>query len=292
MGLGYMGYVKLGGAITLATNSSIQEVITPIYSNSVHGAGWKDAGSAYYADDVIRHEGNVDFELIDDVMAFLTDWSADNRVTPQTIVVSPDGSKVYTYTAGVLSGAWNSSIGFSTSEGSMITCSCGVLALTRVESAGTSYILNDEGLAEYPEYLPYPYWKSIVSLTANSGPMFGANTAAIEWSIDVSQNPVVVYGCTGTMGPIALMMGEMEASASITMFNMAGVEYIPVGSKASNTKLEISIDGAAHKFTLPAAVFESDGNDLSGGDSVVTRAFSLKGLSSKGTGVLAPFTIE
>jgi hypothetical protein len=293
MSIGYMGYVKLNGTMVLATNSSVNEVLAPIYSNSVHGAGWIDAGTAYYSDDIIRYEGNIDFELVTEAMSFLTSWTTTARNASKTVVVSPDGSVIYTFTAGLLTGAWNSSANFSTSEGSMITCSCGVMGLGRTEAVGTSYTVNSAGLNEYPDYHPYPYWKSSVDVLAGPGGTnpFGVGSVAIDWNIDVNNNPVVVYGCTGTMGPVAVLMGETDASANVVMFNTSGVGGIPVGATSANTSLTISFDG--HTLVLPAAVFESDGNDLSGADSIISRAFSFKGLSSKVGGVGAgPFKMS
>ena len=49
--------------IILATGASVNLVLEPIYSSSVWGAGWYNAGVAHYADAAIRYEGTVDFEL-------------------------------------------------------------------------------------------------------------------------------------------------------------------------------------------------------------------------------------
>jgi len=294
MSIGYMGYVKLGGVMTLATNASVNEVVAPIYSNAVHGAGWMDAGPAFYADDVIRYEGSIDFELVTDIMTFLKGWITTGRANSKTIIISPDGSTIYTFTAGALTGAWNSSANFSTSEGSMATCSCGVLGLGRTEGAGTGYIANSAGANLYPAYKPIPYWQTEVSVVGGTGggdPFSGS--VAVDWSVDVSQNPVVVYGCTGTMGPIAVLVGEMEATANVSMFNVNGVGGIPSGATAANTSLTITV-GTVSPVTLKlsAAIIESDGNDLSGGDAIVSRAFGFKGLSSQqGGAATAPFTM-
>ena len=226
-----------------------------------------------------------------EAMSFLTGWTTTNRANPQTIIVSPDGSVVYTFTAGALSGVWNSSANFSTSEGSMITCSCGVMGLGRTEGAGTGYIGNSSGLGLYPDYHPYPYWKSTATITSNGGQVGGVGAVAVDWSIDVNNNPVVVYGCTGVMGPIAVLMGEIDATANVVLFNVSGVSGIPSGATAANTSVSIAFDG--HTLSLPAAVFESDGNDMSGADSVISRSFGFKGLSSKtgGSGV-GPFKMS
>jgi len=71
MGMGYQGFAKFyntGPAgtpiVILTTGASVNLVLEPIYSTSVWGAGWWNAAStAHYADNAIRYEGNIDFEL-------------------------------------------------------------------------------------------------------------------------------------------------------------------------------------------------------------------------------------
>lgn len=275
MSIGYMGYVKLGATIYPATGSTIAETIEPIYSSSVRGAGWKTSGVAYKADDVYRFEGNVDFELVTGMWATLKDWIIDARTTPITLVASPDGGIIYTFTTGgigSLAGAYASSANFSTSEGSFVTCSVGVLGLSRAEAAGLSYILNPTG-ETFVAYSPLAYWQSSVTI---GGTPFPAGTSVIDWSVDISNNPVVVYGCTGSIGPIALMMGEVEVTANVVLFNLAGVSALSLAAQS------VAISTGGGTLTLPSALAESDGNDLSGGGSVISRAYSFKGLATSG----------
>lgn len=274
MSIGYMGYVKLGGTIYPATGSSIAESISPIYSSSARGAGWLNSGVAYSADDVHRYEGNVDFELVTGMWTSLKNWIITTRTTPAALIVSPDGATVYTFSAivaGGIAGAYCSSANFSTSEGSFVTCSIGVLGVSGyAESTGTGYIANSAGQT-FIAYSPLPYWGSTVSI---GGTAYTTTTIAIDWSVDITNNPVVVYGCTGSVGPIALMMGEAEATANVVLFNASGVAAL------AKTAQAVAISTGGGTLTLPSALAESDGNDLSGGSSIISRAYSFKGLAT------------
>ena len=171
MGMGYQGFVKFYDAgpattpiVLLATGASVNLVLESIYSTSVWGAGWWNAATtAHYADNAIRFEGNVDFELQggDTIWELIEDWIIGNRAYPKSVDISPDGARVYQYrTTGAyganydLQGLWNTNAGFSTSEGSFVTVSAGCIALDRVEDtptgAGTfsdfSYIQQKEGV--------------------------------------------------------------------------------------------------------------------------------------------------
>ena len=159
MGMGYQGFVKFYDAgpattpiVILTTGASVNLVLEPIYSTSVWGAGWWNAATtAHYADNAIRYEGNVDFELQggDTIWDLLEDWLIGSRAYPKSIDISPDGARVYEYhTTGAyganydLQGAWNTSAGFSTSEGSFVTVSAGVIALDRAQqdpAGGTDF---------------------------------------------------------------------------------------------------------------------------------------------------------
>jgi hypothetical protein len=277
MSMGYMGYVKFGGSVVLATSADVQEVVVPIYSGSVRGAGWYNAGTAHYADDVVRFEGNIDIDLRAGVMSFLSDWIVETRTTPKGIIISPDGLNIYTFTAGSaggIVGAYNSSASFSSSEGALISASLGVLGLTRSESSGAaSYQANKAGIA-FSAGNPYAYWQSIVSIGGSS---FSADTHALDWNFDVSNNPVVVYACTGARGPIAVLMGEIEATGSASMFCLTGVTSISVPVDPDSTSLTVTFGG--HSLSLPRAYLESDGNPVNGGDTVINRVFNFKGLA-------------
>jgi len=151
MGMGYQGFVKFyteGPAagteiVILTTGASVNLVLEPIYSNAVWGAGWYNAAdSAHYADNAIRFEGSIDFELqgSNEIWDLMAGWIINDRAYPRSVDISPDGARVYQYRTSStyntnydLEGMWNTSASFSTSEGSFVTVSAGAIALNRAE---------------------------------------------------------------------------------------------------------------------------------------------------------------
>lgn len=272
MGMGYQGFVKFyqtgpttGPAILLATGASVNLVLEPIYSSAVWGAGWYNAASsAHYADSAIRYEGTVDVEMQFGagglIWDFLQDWIVAYRAYPKSLDISPDGARVYQYrtTGGYhanydTQGAFNTSAGFSTSEGSFLTSSLGVVCLNRTETDPTgttsnfsnySYILQRKGVIGSDcsvfsttnplnvggaNVNPIPFWRTQAQLLYGTyapfsgGTLPQADTQTVEWSVDVTQNSIWLYVCNGSRLPIALLQGPMDVSGSVTLYHQDGV---------------------------------------------------------------------
>jgi len=246
--------------------------------------------------------------------------------------ISPDGARVYEYhTTGVyganfdLNGMWNTSAGFSTSQGSFVTVSAGAIALDRDEvdpAGGTdfgdySYIDQKEGVVaddctELAETNPLnpsgnnvdplPFWRTDAQLLTGvySAPFTGgavpqADTETVEWSVDVTQNHVVLYTCNGSRLATALLQGAIDATGSVTLYNEDGV-FDPIlgpahtGSLtapylyAENTWFRVSIPRGADPtvyIELPAVVVESDDYSIPGQSDVSYRTFGIKGLGGR-----------
>lgn len=290
MGMGYQGFVKMYAtgaasdpAVLLATGASVNLVLEPIYSSAVWGAGWYNAASsAHYADSAIRYEGTVDVEMQYGaggiIWDFLEDWIVSYRAYPKSLDISPDGARIYQYrTAGAYhdsttfdtppaGGAFNTSAGFSTSEGSFLTASLGVVALTREEKDASgsgnnysnySYLLQRKGIIGSDCAIfsttnplnvggyntnPIPFWRTEAQLltgpyatpfTGGAVPQTGTQT--VEWSVDVTQNSIWLYVCNGSRLPIALLQGPMDVSGSVTLFHQNGVFDPVLGPTNSGT---------------------------------------------------------
>lgn len=272
MGMGYQGFCRMydtGPATTpsvlLATGASVNLVLEPIYSTAVWGAGWYNAANAaHYADAAIRYEGNVDVEMQlgagGIIWDYLANWIGAERAYPRSLDISPDGARVYQYrTTGAyaanfdLYGAFNTAAGFSTSEGSFLTASLGVVALFRDEvdpAGGTNYsnysyinqkkgvIASDCSVLATTNPLnpggtnvnPIPFWRTNAQLlrgayttpfAGGSAPQSGSFT--VEWSTDVAQNSIWLYVCSGSRLPVALLQGPMDVTGNVTVYNPAGV---------------------------------------------------------------------
>lgn len=357
----YQGFVRIGNSggaekvVILATGAGVNLVLEPIYSSSVWGAGWYNAAtSAHYADAALRYEGTIDIEMqfgdAGKIWKWVDAWGIRNRAYPSYAEISPDGARVYTYDDTEITptqgGLYNTSMGFSTSEGSFLTCSLGALALNRAETdpgGGTAfsaftYLSQKFGIiasdcTELAKTVqlnpggtnvnPIPFWRTQAQLRYIPGASatapepwtpFDAETEiqagmeTVEWSVDVSQNQVVVYTCNGSRLPTAVMMGPMDASGSVVLFNQAGV-FDPILGPAStgtitspflvanNTIFRVKIDATAaisSYMAIPAVVVEGDDYGITGVDAVTNRTFNLKGLGGRcdGTTTLPPFIMS
>jgi len=298
--MGYMGYVRFGETLVLATSASITENSGQIISGSTRGAGWYHAGNHHYALDTIKYEGDINIELIPSVWNFLKEWIVQERTKSKSVLISPDGLNTYQFTGGgtgeigSLSGLWATSANFGTSEGDIISCSIGVLGVKRdYNQDKDSYLENSKGLdcgevsMNFENTTPYPFWKSLASITSKGSSPLDETTEFTEWSIGCTNNPTLVYACTGERGPLALVMGEMEATGSVVAFDMSGVNGM-YSDNMKDARFEVIIDGEK-SLSLPSIIIESDGNDLAGNDSMITRAFSFKGLAGPS---LPPFLMR
>jgi hypothetical protein len=109
-------------------------------------------------------------------------------------------------------------------------------------------------------------------------------TSALDWSVDVNQGLSVVYACVKAQGPIAVLVGEMDVSGSFTVYNSSGVNEV-TGSDSSNTNFSITLDGVG-AISLPAVVLNNDSYNVSGGDTIISRAFSMRGLAGNNPAIL------
>jgi hypothetical protein len=347
--MGYQGFVRFyesGPAtdplVILATGASVNIVLEPIYSSSVWGAGWYNAAmTAHYADNAIRFEGSVDFELqgSNAIWDLLADWIINERAYPRSLDISPDGARVYEYhTTGAydanydLNGAWNTSASISTSQGSFVTVGAGVIALNRSEedpAGGTSfsdysYILQKEGVvaddcaelgATNPlnpsgnNVDPIPYWRTNAQLLRGTFPTSSAGTPSalfaggavpqagletVEWSVDQTQNHVVLYTCNGTRLPTALLQGPIDVTGNVILYHPDGVFDPILGPDhsgnltqpylyAENTWFRVEIPKGANSvfIQLNAVVVESDEYSIPGQSDVTNRTFTMKGLGGR-----------
>jgi hypothetical protein len=270
--MGYQGFAKVytggpasGDLVILTTGSSVNLVLEPIYSTSVWGAGWYNAAdAAHYADAAIRYEGTLDFELQggDDIWDFMKDWAIRYRAYPRSFDISPDGARVYQYrTTGAynssydLNGAWCTELGLNTSEGSFVTASGGLMAITRTEvdpAGGHNYsaysYINQKGgviatdctilAATNPlnpsgtNVNPIPFWRTDAKLHRGTYPgpftdptlnLPQTGLETVEWSITITNNTIPLYTCNGTRLPSAILQGPMSVSGDVTLYNVQGV---------------------------------------------------------------------
>ena len=343
------GYVKIFGTgpasdpyILLCTGSGVNLVLDPITSTAVWGAGWYNAAeTAHYADSVIRYEGNIDIELqlgaSGAIWDTLQDWISNHRAYPKSFDISPDGARIYQYrTSGVynvdygptfLGGAWNTTANFTTTAGSFVTCSLGLIALdrTEVDPAGGvnfsnySYIKQTQGViasdcsvlaATMPlnpdgdNVNPIPFWRTKAMLWQGvyttpfkiDGTPPQTSLETVEWSMEVTQNHVVLYTCDGNRLPTALLQGPQVVAGSVTLYHQDGVfdpilgpahtgtlttPYMVAETTWFNVEIISSTLGNSVFLEMPAVVVETDDYGIKGAGEVTNRQFGLKGLGGR-----------
>jgi hypothetical protein len=224
-----------------------------------------------------------------------------------------------------------------------LTCSLGALALNRSEAdpaGGTdfgdyTYLSQKYGVIASDcsdlastnplnpsgnNVDPIPFWRTGAHLRIRAAPAtdytpFAAETEiqsgleTVEWSVDVTQNQVVVYTCNGNRLPTAVLMGPMDVTGSVVEFNQDGVFDPILGPAGTGTittpylyaqntifLVSIAIDSVPNYvyIALPAVVIEGDDYGIAGQDAVTNRTFSLKGLGGRcdGTTTLPPFIMS
>lgn len=225
-------------------------------------------------------------------------------------------------------GLYCTSLGLSTSEGSFVTVSIGAVGLHRVidTPAGAAiYIEQRSGVTTATEMAttfplnpsaanisPIPFWRTksnLYDLGATvypaypsytpfvSGSVVQSGLETIEWSLDSSNNHVVLYTCDGTREATAVLMGIMDVTGSATFFSPNGVFDPIVGPSSTGTednpysyaqrmlfRVEIQRSPASANpvyIELPAVVIESDDYGIKGQNDVTSRGFGLKGLGGR-----------
>lgn len=270
MGMGYAGYCILSdgsgkSVILLCTGSGVNLVLEPISSTAVWGAGWYNAGRpTHYADSAIRYEGNIDIELqgIADLWTMLREWAVEKRAYPKSIEMSPDGARIFYYTATGTDiydrfGAFCRSLNFATSEGSFVTSSIDMLSIYRTEQSATpfsggSYIDNKYGVIGHAygtfketeplncdgyNASPIPFWQTVASIQRLNGGSWGSVQTGIEtvdWSIDIANNTIALFTMDGERLPSAVLQGPMDVTGNVTLYDEDGV-IDPVTGDGSGT---------------------------------------------------------
>jgi hypothetical protein len=167
MAMGYQGLAQIaafrdnvnpGFVPLLIEGASINLVLEPIYSEAIWGAGWYNAATnVNYADNAVRYEGSMDFQLQASREAWnlVRDWCIEYRALSRAARITPDASWVYYYgpsqasaadykdlgtggTGTILQtqgagrmGLWSQGFSLNTSQGSFVSGSINAVALFR-----------------------------------------------------------------------------------------------------------------------------------------------------------------
>lgn len=381
MAMGYQGLAQIGsqalpgagidaGYINLLiSGASINMTLEPIYSTAIWGAGWfNGATNVNYADNVIRYEGSLDFDLQASRNAWnlVRDWAIESRAYSRAARITPDGSWIYNYTATgtgnpaqnptdpatyvnfatLRRGLWARGLSLNTSAGNFVTASMDCVGLRRevygpdnaatfqgqlidpsltglADPGATAYIQDKFGLSNpnrplNPDgynYDPIPYWRTEAFIKLYDGSTWNRcqigpvgnqiDTETVEWSVDLTNNTLILYTCRGVRGASAILQGAIDATGSVTLYNPYGVFDPIYGAPGLNsngtqwvsgtspfylenpcfyaavTEFVVNITGANVAIVLPAVVLESDDYGIRAQNDVTNRVFTIKGLGGR-----------
>jgi hypothetical protein len=219
-------------------------------------------------------------------------------------------------------GAWCSQFNVSAGQGSPVRVSATMLAIKRVTSdvsATTGFWnqkfgYNGETCSTFSGFNPLnpasgnqdpiPFWKTNARLieTGSYTPLstgstmvteFGSNVYTVEWNIGVNNNTTALYTCGGTSTteggstfglPQAILVGPMDVTGSVTLFDHDGVPNI-IGRPANTTGFQVII-GANRVIELPAVMISGDNYGIQGIEAPVNRTYELRAFGGKcGVGI-------
>ncbi len=217
MGLGYMSEASIGGTYVLATGSSISPSFENIVSNGVRGAGYLQAGPSVFAWDYPKWEGSLEWDLgTEGGWGKVTGPAVNNRSQDLSIMAKPGGSYEMNITGKC------SSLSGSTSSGSLVNMSVGVLgigddggSISGQGGAGTERPLG--GRSEWcdPNSV-IPYWMTSATMSSGGG-------CATDWNFQINNSVIPILCCKGESGthynPTTILLGPTTATASATFWD-------------------------------------------------------------------------
>ncbi len=334
MAIGYLGYCKIDNRsgiapanLLLCNSTGLNRRIEPILSKAVWGAGWANAASTVaYADSQQPFEGNINFELqynstVWDIFArWLTrgasDTAAPNRVTPISLLISPDAYLSYLYqytTSDIQSGAWCRNARISISPERAITVDCGAVAIKRTETqvvasnyaanlatnlslpaSFTDALMNPSPYNRNPipgwNVVPSPTWAGMPAWWAPGSVPYGLAMQDLNFSAD--NHTQVVYALSGQPGPLAVIQGTVEAMGDMTLWRDGAIPdpYAVSGTPftARNAYLKLQISSAVDAVKFNNIIIREDEYNVTGQDTLVPRKF---GFYAIGDGAQLPIVL-
>ena len=231
---------------------------------------------------------------------------------------------------GGTGGAWCSQFSISAGTGSAVRVSSQMLAISRLTTSlaptgywEQTYGYNGANCSTFSGFHPLnpasanedpiPFWKTnskFIDTTTYTPLSSGStlvseltsSTYTVEWNIAVNNNTTALYTCGGTVisegnnnfgAPQAVLVGPMNVTGSVTLYNHDGVPNI-IGREANKTGFQILVN-TNRIIELPAVMITGDNYAIQGIQAPVNRTYQIRGLGGKcGTGynyVLPPCMI-
>lgn len=304
MPLGYFGRLTLANTTLLTSSGGLNRQVNPIRSEAVWGAGWyTGAKHTNYADGQQHFEGTFSFELqgIPVVWNLISDWLINQRVFPQSVVISPNGITTQTYTANSAdprTGVWLNSAGFTIDPERAISINADLRALRRTETQSASTyraIRVGPGTPVSPlnpspyNRNPFPGWAAITQLTWPGSPAIFSDSVPTGFVLmgadyTFNNNTQIIKGCTGSPNPVAVMQGTMAVEGTARLWRDGPIQdpYAisgqPFTASGASLSMTFGTVNPTPQIIISHVLLTSEEFTIQAQDTPVPRVFGFAGL--------------
>jgi len=275
--VGYKGYLSVDGVALPIASSSLERGISILPDDNIHGSSNDNAASRInWAEGQNTYTGDITTNLYGYFWNTLKEWTVSNRIAGKDIILSPEGTNVYTYSTAKVT-----TLSLSSAEGNnLVGVTVGVLALGRTDagSAPTYTVTGDANL----NTTPTPYWKTSVSDASLTSFGIAAGTDVLSWDISITNNSIPIYVLNGEQDPKHTQQCLLEVTGSLTMFNPSGIAA-PTDRTGSIT---ISLETFG-TISIPVAVLTGYPMPPAGVNAKITRTINFTGFAGDSAAAVA-----
>jgi len=255
----------------------------------IHGSSGDNAASQlHFAWGANTYGGRITTYLMKDVWNdIIKDWAINSRITPKTIIASPDNVNKWKYNDCYVSSLTLTGTAPTGGGGTPIEVELTVVALGREASNVSEPTFMDGAVsAANLNNVPIPYWRSKVLYTG-----FGIGVGITRWSITVTNNTFTTYVFNNSQDPKWAQQGMLTVTGSVTLYDPDGVP-IPrdsIGEEGdegggTGTSLEIKIEGHGgdvfSTLTIPCVVVTRYSQPFAGVNAPVVRTVDFTGIGT------------
>ena len=262
----WKGYLSLGGAAVPCNSTGLEiepgfKFSDDVISSKGHVINYAQIQNAY--------QGTVEFPLNRDFMATLWAWAITARDTTKTVILSPDGTTVYTYpeTSGK---CLVKTLTITGAQNDYIKCSLDLVATGR--SAAGSVPTYTATSTTNVNYTPIPYWKtSFISTTPTAYGGASDATQVVSWNVSINNNQFVLYTFDLSNDPHDIQPGLMDVTGNVVLYNATTT---PIPSDGGSTIITIDNDS----LTLNYLVYTKYAMEMSGPNVKATRSCDFRSI--------------
>ena len=290
--VGYAGWIKDKESGLMIPVRSCNLVKTPgkIFGDDlIHGSSGDEAATPiYWAWGANAYGGSINTYYMTALWdGLLKDWCLEDRCTPRSLIVSPDGVEVHEYVDCYVTSFRLASTAPTGAGGTPVDLSFDIAARTRVVSTETSASYNATGPADL-DNAPVPYWRTSMSYDGfNSA---SVTPAVTSWSLTVRHNTFSIYVHDGQQDPGWIKQGLVIVEGECVLYHPDGVpEPVDSITEANHTPYSLTItiakqgDVTFTTFTIPYVVITEYSKPFAGTSAPVVRTVRFRGMGDATT---------